>query len=364
VEVRHADEDPGRGAAGRETYGLKVLERTLAAAGCDDEQANLRELRQWLFEGLIGLAREFDGMGIDASSPLEQRAARFILDLPGKRLRPLCALVASRIGEGWRSPVVRDVAVAAEMVHNATLLHDDVIDLGTERRGLPCARVVYGNAASVLGGDFLLVRAVRRIHRHGRPELVFGLLDVVEAMVDAEAEQLELRGRMVFDRERYLRIVQGKTASLFRWSLSGAAQAAGAPEAHVKALETVGACMGVAFQLVDDLLDVEGDAEALGKDLFADLEEGKMTWPFIIAAERAPSFVATLEGWMRDHRAGEAGRPDAVLALLVETEAAAATRAFAVQQSELALDALRTLPPSPARTILEVIVQAIVHRRQ
>jgi octaprenyl-diphosphate synthase len=364
VDLNTASQAPEPPAAGRpEEYGLLVLERTLGEQGCPEQRDHLRALRGWLFEELSSLGDDFAGLRrADDFNPVNRQAAEFILGLPGKRLRPLCALVAARLGPEWRNPLVHDVAVAAEMVHNATLLHDDVIDLGTERRGQPCARVVYGNAASILGGDLLLVRAMQRIHRHGRPELVSGLLEVVERMVDAEAEQLELRGRLNLDRARYLRVIEGKTATLFRWSLAAGAAAANASPETVAAMQTVGACMGMSFQLVDDVLDLRGDAATLGKGLFADLEEGKTTWPLLVAAERSRTFAADLQRWMDSQRAGAVPSGE-ILAALEDLGAIDATMRLAEEHIQRALDALQVVPQGAARTVLEVILQAVIQRR-
>src|SRR5690606_25678383 len=183
---------------------------------------------------------------------------------------------------------VRDLAVACELVHAATLLHDDVIDEGTERRGAPAARVIYGNSASVLAGDALFTEALRLVGRAGVPGLLDELLTVIAEMVDAEALQLERRGRLDLSREAYLRVIRGKTATLFRWALRAGGGAAGLGAGQVDALGEAGASLGLAFQLTDDLLDLDGDPAVTGKDALADLRQGKVTWPVILACEREP----------------------------------------------------------------------------
>src|SRR5262249_20100903 len=153
----------------------------------------------------------------------------------------------------------RAYAVAVELVHNATLLHDDVVDLGDKRRGADTARVVYGNAASIFAGDFLLIEALRRIQAAGLPAVLDKGLDVIRQMVIAETLQLESRGRVRSSIDDYFRIVEGKTASLFQWAMFAGARAGGVSPEIEGALETYGLKLGVAFQLVDDVLDVAGD---------------------------------------------------------------------------------------------------------
>src|SRR5262249_50298820 len=131
---------------------------------------------------------------IHLSPNLAHRAAGHLLDLGGKRLRPVCVALSARVGSGF-GRAARDLAVAVELVHHATLLHDDVVDLGDLRRGSPAARVVYGNAASIFAGDWLLVEALRRVRAAGVDETLDSLLDTIDEMVCAEALQLEYRGR-------------------------------------------------------------------------------------------------------------------------------------------------------------------------
>jgi len=284
------------------------------------------------------------------------RSAHHLLDLGGKRLRPLCVALAARAGDGFGA-AARELAVSVELVHGATLLHDDVVDLGETRRGAPAARALYGNAASIFAGDWLLVEALRRVRRAGVPGLLGRLLDVIEEMIFAESEQLEARGKLSPDRAAYFRIVEGKTAALFRWALHAGARAGGLPPGACRALEEYGRHLGIAFQVIDDILDLRGDSAVVGKSLLTDVREGKMTFPLIVAVEERPEALPLIA-----HAAEDPDAAGPVVALLVQTGAIEASMAVARQHVDAALRLLDALPASRARSALETVAEAAVAR--
>jgi octaprenyl-diphosphate synthase len=290
---------------------------------------------------------------VERGDSLVARSAGHLLDLGGKRLRPLCVALAARLGTGF-SPAARELAVAVELVHAATLLHDDVVDLGEVRRGAPTARLSYGNAASIFAGDWLLIGALRRVRRAALPGLLDRLLDVIEEMIIAESEQLERRGVARPDRAAWFRIVEGKTASLFRWALAAGGQAGGLDRAACRALEEYGRHLGIAFQTIDDLLDMRGDPGVVGKGLGADVREGKMTYPLIWALERRPELAALVA------RAADDPRP--LLAALDEVGALEAALELARGHADRARAALEPLPLGRARRALETVADAAVAR--
>ncbi|MBA2544470.1 MAG: polyprenyl synthetase family protein, partial [Deltaproteobacteria bacterium] len=254
----------------------------------------LAALDRWVRDDLVTL--EQDLAAIPKGARVVHAAAHHLLDLKGKHLRPTCVALASRFGVGpachGLTPRARSLAVAVEMVHSATLLHDDVVDVAERRRGKPTACVVYGNAASIFAGDWLLVAALRRISQAGLPGLLDHMLDVIDQMIVAESFQLERRGVDSWQtgagtREDYFAIAEGKTAALFRWAMIAGARAAELPVAAETALDRFGLHLGVAFQAVDDELDF-GTSEATGKDPLVDLREGKLTFPIVVALEREP----------------------------------------------------------------------------
>lgn len=273
----------------------------------------------------------------------------------GKRLRPTCVILAARVG-GPVDDVARELAVAVEIVHSATLLHDDVVDVGDARRGRPTTRALYGNSASIFAGDWLLVEALRRV-RHAAPELLGTLLDAIEEMIFAESLQLEHRGRLVLDESIWRRVAEGKTASLFAWAMSAGAHAGKLEPQEREALARFGVLLGTAFQTVDDVLDFDGDPTATGKTLFADLREGKSTYPLILAARRDASLAARLGEGVDD-----ASFARDVLESLRRTGALEEARAFARDQADQARAALAVVRPGPARDALRTVLETTVAR--
>ncbi|HJK99055.1 MAG TPA: polyprenyl synthetase family protein [Polyangiaceae bacterium LLY-WYZ-14_1] len=290
-------------------------------------------------------------------------SAHHLLGQGGKRLRPMCVALAARCGSGFDHHG-REHAVAVELVHNATLLHDDVVDLGMVRRGAPAARTIYGNAASIFAGDWLLVEALRRVRRCRVEGTLDRLLEIIEEMIFAEAIQLENRGVLRPDARTWFRVVEGKTAALFRWAMYAGARTGGLNQAATAALESFGQHLGVAFQAVDDLLDLTGDTQATGKVLFTDLREGKMTYPLIVAVEREPTLLGLLQTIVAGDGSAldQSDLRDQVRAALERTDAAGACKALARDHAAQAVEALRPIPASRAVEALVTVAEATVHR--
>jgi octaprenyl-diphosphate synthase len=360
--------------------GASVLERlatTSGTRGAQDLRQRLANLGRWVRADLVEFEAEL--ATLPKGARVVQQAAHHLLDLRGKHLRPLCVALASRFGDGF-TPRARGLAVAVELVHTATLLHDDVVDVAERRRGKPAAAIVYGNAASIFAGDWLLVAALRRIGAAGVDGLLDRMLAVIDEMILAESLQLERRGRIVADRAEYFRIVEGKTAALFRWAMLAGARCASLSAAEEAALERYGIHLGVAFQAVDDELDFAGFAdvapsEETGKDPLVDLREGKMTFPLIVALEREPALHARIEAVLPEMKHDDCmsarevdespntAELTAIANAVRATGALAATRELAEQHVQLALDALADLPAGTARESLETVALASLERQ-
>ena len=340
---------------------LGPLADTSHLHGVSSLAQRLREIKLWLADDLSVLEKDIRSSA-STNDDLATRAASHLLKQPGKRIRPLCVVLAARIGGMEMNREIRDLAVACELVHAATLLHDDVLDEGTERRGAKSARVIYGNSASILGGDHLLIEALKRVQSHKQYDLLASLMDVVAVMVQAEAIQLERRGNFVPDREQYMEIISGKTASIFEWGLRAGASAAGLSQKEVEVLASFGMNLGIAFQMADDALDLAGEPEVTGKSAFADLRDGKLTWPLIIACEVEPELEPILREITQASQALTAREIAPLQHRILATGCLEATRQRAQTFADLAKQSLNTLPDSPATEALHAVVSLAVNR--
>ena len=287
-----------------------------------------------------------------------QAGAAHLLSRGGKRLRPICVALAAKLGRGLDADGV-DLAVSVELVHCATLLHDDVVDLGESRRGAPTVRLVYGNAISIFAGDWLLVDALRRVHRTRIPLVLERLLDAIDEMILAESLQLERRGKLETSADAWLAVARGKTAALFRWAMFAGARAGGLSLEHAETLDRFGGHCGVAFQAIDDVLDLAGDLQTTGKVPFADLREGKCSLPVAYAIEADRTMLTHV-------RAAAAGIDEAstkdLARAIASTGALARTRDYALDQVERAVAELDVFAPSDARLALVSVARAMVER--
>ena len=335
---------------------LDRLAHVSTARGAPSLGDRLANLDRWVRADLVAFEAEL--AAIPRGARVVHAAAHHLLDLRGKHLRPLCVALTSRFGDGFTEQA-RSLAVAVELVHSATLLHDDVVDVAEHRRGQPAACVVYGNAASIFAGDWLLVAALRRIAATGVDGVLDRMLGVIDEMIVAESIQLERRGNVTGSRDDYFAIVEGKTAALFRWAMVAGARVAKLPPAAEAALERFGLHLGVAFQAVDDELDY---AEAgTGKDPLVDLREGKLTYPLVVALERDPALHGRLVALLAE---AEPRRDElaAIAAAVRATGALAATRQLAEEHVERALVVLEELPAGPPRDALVTVALASLER--
>lgn len=309
-------------------------------------QSLLADDLHWVERTLSEVCEDGPSPGIDT--------ARHLVVRGGKRVRPM-ALLLSCACFGPISAAARELAVVAELVHSATLLHDDVVDEGVERRGATTARLLFGNASSVLGGDLLLVHALDRTARVA-PELMPGLILTLRRLVDGEIVQLRGRTQLDLSEATYMRILQDKTASLFAYSTGAGAHLAGASTSDQERLAAFGEQLGLAFQLVDDVLDYSG--EGTGKTLLADLREGKLTLPLVLTVAKHPELVQPL----RRIYAGDQEPVAQVSRAVVASGACDEVRRRATECTRLAIESLGLVAPSPARLVLEHVARELAAR--
>ena len=313
-----------------------------------------------LQETLIELEAQLTRATLDAEDRL-RAAARHLVAAGGKRIRPMVTLLATGACGGEMRAAV-PCAVAAELTHSASLLHDDVIDDGSMRRGLPASRVLWGNAVSVLSGDWLLTRALEIVSAApARSAALPALLVAMRRLVEGEVLQLSLRGGFAATEQDYLNVVRGKTASLFGWAAAAGAWSAGLTGKVPEALCRFGEGIGIAFQLVDDALDYAADPESLGKRLGADLTEGKATLPLIRACAAEPRLRDRLGAVVEGTVAVEAVAAE-VIEAVQRVGGVDAARALAREHPAAALQALEEIPAGAHHSALREAALSLTER--
>ncbi len=279
---------------------------------------------------------------LDTSVAMIGQVARYIIAAGGKRLRPaLVLLTAGALGVA--SADKYKLAAVVELIHTATLLHDDVVDESTMRRGRPTANETFGNPASVLVGDFLHTRSFQMMVEVGSLPILKVLSDATNIIAEGEVMQLINTHDADPGRGRVLcHVIRSKTAKLFEASAQIAAQLAGVNAEIEAACATYGQALGTAFQIIDDVLDYDGDAQEMGKNLGDDLREGKNTLPLIIAMQRASAHDAAVVRSAIEN--GSTEQLQAILHIVRSTGALDATREAAHAEALRAIAALAALP--------------------
>jgi octaprenyl-diphosphate synthase len=287
--------------------------------------------------------------------------ASYLIEAGGKRLRPMLTLASARLFGGGADHQIA-YAAAVEFMHTATLLHDDVVDDSDRRRGKPAARLVWGNPASVLVGDYLLGQAFVMMVEARDLDALAVMSRASATIAEGEVFQLTKTRDLKASAEDYFAVIRAKTATLFEAATEVGAMAGGADAASRTAMKKYGHELGIAFQLVDDVLDLGKGTGALGKNTGDDLREGKMTLPVILGLERArENERIELIGALGDGGLGEAGIRT-IASLLDRLGALGDTLAEAESYAARARAALDALPPTVGREILADIADFCVAR--
>ena len=288
---------------------------------------------------------------------LINQISHYIVSAGGKRIRPRLVLLFAQ-ALGFDGTEQYELAATVEFIHTATLLHDDVVDESSMRRGRKTANALFGNAASVLVGDFLYSRAFQMMVSVNRLRVLEVLADATNVIAEGEVLQLMNMHDPDLAVADYLRVIRYKTAKLFEASARLGAVLPGAPIEIEEACASYGRSLGTAFQLVDDLLDYQGDPHELGKNIGDDLREGKPTLPLLVAMERGSAADREL---IRDAiRHGENERLAEIITIVTRTGALEATRDAARAEAAKARAGLACLPPTAAReALLELCVRSV-----
>jgi octaprenyl-diphosphate synthase len=297
---------------------------------------------------------------LESGVPLVAEVSRYIISAGGKRLRPALLLLMSR-ALNYEGAQRFNLAAVVEFIHTATLLHDDVVDASTLRRGRATANESFGNPASVLVGDFLYSRAFQMMLDAGQMRIMEILADATNVIAEGEVLQLMNMHDAALDEAGYLRVIRSKTAKLFEASARLGAVLAGAAPAVEQACAEYGQALGTAFQVIDDVLDYDGKAGEMGKNLGDDLREGKATLPLIAAMQRGtPSQREIIRNAIET---GAVAELDQIIDIVKDTGALEVTRAAAAVEAGRAVEAARQLPDNAySRGLLQLAAQLLQRR--
>jgi octaprenyl-diphosphate synthase len=284
-----------------------------------------------------------------------------LVEAGGKRLRPMLTLAAARLC-GYGGPYHVHLAATVEFIHTATLLHDDVVDESRQRRGRPTANLLWDNKSSVLVGDYLFARSFQLMTETDNMRVLNILANASAVIAEGEVLQLTAAQDLRTDEAVYLKVIRGKTAALFSAATEVGGVISGAPEDQVRALFEYGDALGVAFQIVDDLLDYTGTTNVIGKNVGDDFRERKLTLPMIKAVAAADAQERAF--WSRTIEKGDQqdGDLEQALALMHRHGALEATRAEAEDWANKARGALARLPDHPLRAMLDDLADYVVAR--
>jgi len=293
---------------------------------------------------------------------LVENIGHYLVEAGGKRLRPLLALLTANALNYPKTGKTQhlDLAAIIEFIHTATLLHDDVVDTSDMRRGRLTANAKWGNAPSVLVGDFLYSRAFQMMVAIGDMQIMHILAETTNIISEGEVQQLVNAKNPDISEDVYFEVIRKKTGVLFEAACETAAVLAGATDDQRKALRAYGHHLGLAFQLVDDALDYEGDAEALGKNVGDDLAEGKPTLPLIFAMrEASDDNQALIAQAIRD---GDLGKLNEVVRIVKECGALTYTADCARRHVDQAIEQLRVLEDSKYRQAMTELAEFAIGR--
>lgn len=290
---------------------------------------------------------------------LVENIGEYIVSAGGKRLRPIMVLLAARACGQANEDVIR-LAAVIEFIHTATLLHDDVVDMSSMRRGRPTANEEWNSPSSVLVGDFIYSRAFQILVNLGNMEIMRIVADTTNLIAEGEVRQLLNRNRADTSEAEYMQVIREKTAILFQAATECGAILAGANDEQRAALREAGLRIGMAFQLIDDALDYSGCSETMGKNIGDDLAEGKPTLPLIHAMQQAGTSEAQMIRTSIEQ--GSSQDLDPIIAIVRESGALEYTRQCARREAEAARAAIAGLPRSNYRSALDRIARLAVDR--
>lgn len=347
--------------AGRRIGASLLMQGRLQVPEAEYSIVTPEEIFSLVHRDLALVEQEFDRNLRDAST-LVSSVARYVHEGGGKRVRPALLLLASRMVSGEASPSAIRMAAVMEMLHTATLVHDDIIDEARTRRGRASANVRWGNDRTVLVGDWLYMTAFDMSLRERSFEILDALTRMTRLMVEGEIIQLSAIGNSHITEDEHLDIVQRKTAHMFSVCAEVGGIVADATREEQRALAHYGLSVGVAFQLIDDVLDFVSTEAKLGKPVASDIREGKLTLPLIYLMEEGDDEHRRMIETVMRERGFESVRREDVLRLIHEKGTLRRARVEAERYANEAIDSLNIFPPSPYRQALLSVPRFIIER--
>ncbi len=325
-----------------------------------DPLAGLRPLLELTAEDMAGVNRIILDKAVSDVEMIPE-LAHHLIDSGGKRLRPMLTIAAAKMCRYTGTGHVT-LAASVEFMHTATLLHDDVVDESALRRGKPTARLLWGNQASVLVGDFLLGQAFKMMVDVGSLKALRILSGAAAVIAEGEVLQLSVAKNTATTEDEYLAVINAKTAALFSAAAEVGAAIAERPASEQSALKSYGKNLGLAFQLIDDALDYSGEQSRLGKTIGDDFREGKITLPVVLAFRRGTD--EERQFWIRTLERGEANDADLdqAVGLMHRHRAIGDTIERARQYGRSAREALGIFPPSSERQSMIEAVEFCISR--
>ncbi|HLJ45152.1 MAG TPA: polyprenyl synthetase family protein [Bryobacteraceae bacterium] len=324
------------------------------------QSLSAREIIELVHDDLQRVEREINLESV-ASVEVVTTISRYLQNGGGKRLRPILLLLSSRLAGRFNDASIR-LAAVVEMIHAATLVHDDVIDTAKTRRGRPSSNAIWGNHTCVLAGDWLYMQAFQVALRERHFRVLDVLIGLTQLMVEGELLQLDRIGKIDISEEDYMELIDRKTASLFSASARLGAMVAGADESAETRIGDFAWNLGIAFQLVDDVLDFTSREQVLGKPVGSDLREGKVTLPLIYALSEASSeersMVATV---LREGTYDHVSFTD-ILRFIERRRGIERAREKAQQFTEKARAIIVEFPESPYQRALAAITDLVTDR--
>ncbi len=318
-------------------------------------------LAEWLAKDMAAVNALIRARMASEHAPRIPEVTDHLIGAGGKRLRPLLTLAAARLC-GYDGPFHVHLAATVEFIHTATLLHDDVVDESEKRRGRKTANILWNNQTAVLVGDYLFSRSFQLMVETGSLRVLDILANASATIAEGEVLQLTAAQDLATTEAVYLQVVRGKTAALFSAATEVGGVIAGAKEAQVRALYAYGDALGVAFQIVDDLLDYGGTAQVIGKNPGDDFRERKLTLPVIKAISKADADERAF--WQRTIGKGnqQDGDLEQAIAIMARHNAMEAARQDALAWAAKARVAIAELPEHPLRDMLSDLADYVVSR--